>query len=180
VSDHESREVVIRPAHPGDAESIAAIHEHAWETAYRPLLPPDVLDRFHAVPRADRWRDRLAGMPTAVHGLVAVSRDEPVAYAVGGPVRDEPDEIAEVYNLYVDPDAWRGGIGRDLQAALLAALDRDGYARAILWVLGTNEGAQSFYRATGWSHDGVGKESRVHGYPVRLERYSRSTSRASP
>ena len=63
-------------------------------------------------------------------------------------------QIGEVYALYVTPAWWSTGAGRSLMGAALAALEADGYQRAVLWVLAANNRARRFYERAGFTTDG--------------------------
>jgi GNAT superfamily N-acetyltransferase len=68
-----------------------------------------------------------------------------------GPPRDDdvPLPAAEIYAIYVDPDAWRRGAGR---ALMPTAVDHwlAGRHDAVLWVLEANSPGRAFYEALGW------------------------------
>lgn len=63
-------------------------------------------------------------------------------------------QIGEVYALYVTPAWWSTGTGRSLMERALAALEADGYQRAVLWVLAANNRARRFYERAGFTTDG--------------------------
>ena len=69
-------------------------------------------------------------------------------------------------SLYLRPEVWGQGLGRELMAAALSHLDRRGLRRRrSLWVLATNDRARRFYEAGGWEHDGVERTERIGGAP---------------
>ncbi|HEX7405799.1 MAG TPA: hypothetical protein VF307_07745, partial [Candidatus Nanopelagicaceae bacterium] len=45
--------IIIRPAELSDSEGIAQVHTYSWQSAYRELLPDQLLDGL-------RWQDRKA------------------------------------------------------------------------------------------------------------------------
>lgn len=63
-------------------------------------------------------------------------------------------QVGEVYALYVTPAWWSTGAGRSLMGEALAALEADGYQRAVLWVLAANNRARRFYERAGFTTDG--------------------------
>jgi len=77
-----------------------------------------------------------------------------------GPAEDESlaPETGEIYGIYLLPEAIGTGVGRDLFALATERLRAAGFARAILWVLETNERARRFYEAAGWRWDGARSE----------------------
>ena len=172
--------------------AIAVVHVRSWQAAYRGLMPQDYLDgldpaRHHppatgAVRRFRRaqWDRVLAegGWPRA--GVLVAEIDEQVAgFAALGPTRDEgedPAQIAEIAAIYLAPEAWGAGAGRQLMTASLDALTRAGYQQVTLWVLDSNERARRFYAAGGWQADGAVKVDARLGFPLSELRYRRPLS----
>ncbi|GAA0984104.1 Ribosomal-protein-alanine acetyltransferase [Nocardioides aquaticus] len=172
-------EPVVRRAAPDDAAAIARVHVRGWQVGYRGLLPDAVLDDLSVAERSVSWRERLAH-PVAggATTCVAVDGDRVLGFCSVGPSRD-PDAApgtAELWALYVDPDRWRHGAGRALDAAAAAQLTRDGVRSATLWVLSSNTRARAFYEHQGWRVDGATRVDRREG-PVPLDlaetRYAR-------
>jgi N-acetylglutamate synthase-like GNAT family acetyltransferase len=72
--------------------------------------------------------------------LVAEHGGQLVSFAHMCPARDSSDDtVAEITTIYVAPDSWRTGVGRCLTAAALDQILAAGFAKAVLWVLSTNE-----------------------------------------
>ncbi|GMA32855.1 GNAT family N-acetyltransferase [Litorihabitans aurantiacus] len=162
----------VRRARPDDATTLGAIHVRSWQRGYDGLLPADVLADLDPVARGQWWAQLLQaqdGTPDDTPGPVThvAERGGAVVGFVGtGPVRGsdhgESASTAELF-LYVDPEAWRGGVGRELMATATARLTRAGYTDAMLWVLEGNARAIGFYEATGWEHDGVRRVEVIPG-----------------
>lgn len=164
----------IRPATPEDAEPIADAHVRSWQSAYRGLLPQQVIDRNDLTSRTADWR-RILAAPGDV--IVAETADHKLlGFAAAGPSRDADSDPAtgEVQAIYLAPEAWGQGTGRQLMAAAVARLASNGFTRAILWVLDTNARARRFYEAAGWTPDGAVKNDDRHGVPISEVRYARS------
>jgi ribosomal protein S18 acetylase RimI-like enzyme len=150
--------VTIRWAVPGDARALAEIHVLAWQTGYRGLLPDSFLDSLSAAERLPRWHERLASQDERV--LVAELNGEAAGWLVSGPQRDEDldaQRVAEIYAIYVHPDAWRHGCGAALLARAKAELCNQGFAETSLWTLRSNQRAIRFYEAQGFWADGASK-----------------------
>lgn len=158
--------VVVRPAALGDAEHIAEVRVAAWQTAYRGLIPDDVLDRMDAVAEGQRRRELWGrSRDPRVVELVAELDGTVVAAAVVGPERPVDDERpravetaperGQLYAINAAPEAWRRGVGSALLAAAEDALRAGGFTSAVLWVLEGNERAARFYDRWGWVEDGV-------------------------
>jgi ribosomal protein S18 acetylase RimI-like enzyme len=61
--------------------------------------------------------------------------------------------IFVLYDLFVDPDARRAGVGRALMRAAQAFAREAGAARIDLSTARTNERAQALYESLGWRRD---------------------------
>jgi ribosomal protein S18 acetylase RimI-like enzyme len=79
--------------------------------------------------------------------------------------------VGEVTTIYVLPQAFGQGIGRELMRAALTTMTEAGYVEATLWVLADNERAIAFYGAGGWQPDGSRKQDTIAGVPVTEIRY---------
>ena len=97
---------------------------------------------------------------------------EIVGFVGVGPSRD-PDAEGELYTIYVHPDRWQGGIGRELIRAGEARLRELGYGRVVLWVLEGNLRAQRFYELAGWVADGERRTIEFVGQSIPEVRYAK-------
>jgi GNAT superfamily N-acetyltransferase len=168
----------VRAATVDDALAIETIRIHGWRAAYRHVLPPQELD---AMPIDEtRWRHRLDEPPPGWTTVVAERDGRVVGFACVGPSRDERG-VGELYAIYVEPDDWSTGAGRELIVEAEEAL-RDGFEEATLWVLEDNPRARRFYELAGWALDGARKAEERWGVlapEVRYrKRFSSSRSRS--
>lgn len=168
--------VEVRRAVPEDAAAIAAVHVRTWQVAYRGLIPDQVLDGLSVLQRETTWREAL----TAEEGpavYVAVEDGAVVGFcavAAPAPELDADEAAAELGAIYVDPDAWRRGVGTALMDRSLRDLRAGGWRWVSLWVLAGNRPARDFYARFGFEPDGAemthedsgAKEVRLRG-PVR-------------
>ena len=141
----------IQDAHPGDAQEIATVHVRAWQTAYAALLDPHWLASLSVTQRERQWREALEqGRPRV---LLARRGEEAAGWIAFGASRDKdaPARTGEVWAFYVDPGAWRRGVGRALWHAGREQLIGSGMTSATLWVIGDNAPAQRFYERMGFS-----------------------------
>lgn len=173
--------ITVRAAAERDARPIAEIHVGSWQVGYRGLIPDEILDRLSAENRETWWRRWLDSPPSPAFRVLVAELDGGVrGFASLGETRDE-DAAAptgEIYAVYVDPDAWRRGIGAALMERAEAELRALGFADATLWVLDTNDRARRFYERCGWRADGAVKRDRVgaerdgdEGVEIREVRY---------
>ncbi|SCG48257.1 Acetyltransferase (GNAT) family protein [Micromonospora echinaurantiaca] len=130
---------VIRPAEPGDADTL---HRFIVELAEAEDFPGEVRAEPADVARA------LFGPRPVAEAVVATVDDEPVGFALFYPtystVLGRPGIHLE--DLYVRPEQRGGGVGRALLAHLAALAVARGCARLEWWVLRTNDPALRFYR----------------------------------
>lgn len=163
----------IRRAVPSDAEGIAIVQVAAWQSAYRGLLPDDVLDRLSLDESKRRWQERIA-QPWG-HVFVAGQADRIVGFAACGYTDDEDvdrESAGEIYVMYVHPEHWRRGHGTALLQEALDRLRSDGFQEAILWVLRGNEPAIAFYERAGFRADGASAlKCRTDGSLMPVVRY---------
>jgi GNAT superfamily N-acetyltransferase len=82
-----------------------------------------------------------------------------------------PLPAAEVYALYVLPEAWRGGVGRSLLTTAVEYLRTRGAALLTLWVLEDNGPGRAFYEVMGWEPDGARQPLEMAGFSVTEVRY---------
>jgi GNAT superfamily N-acetyltransferase len=164
----------VRSAAPDDALAIETIRVRGWRAAYRHVLPTDELD---AMPIDEtRWRQRLEEPPSGWATFVAERDGRVVGFASVGPSRDETG-LGELYAIYVEPEAWSTGAGREL---ILVAEDELAvhYDEAALWVLEDNPRARRFYELAGWSLDGARKAEERWGVLAPEVRYRKRLSTA--
>jgi ribosomal protein S18 acetylase RimI-like enzyme len=105
---------------------------------------------------------------------VAEIDDEFAGYCyVAAPTKDPAlgEDVAELAAMYIDPEHWREGVGRELMETALSRLAELPYTEAILWTFAQNERAVAFYERYGWAKDGA---ERIHvrtGEPaIRMRR----------
>ncbi len=153
---------MIRPGTPADAEAVARVHVGTWQTAYAHVFPPERLAELSVERRARQWREwppLVAEMDGVIVGFVSV-----------GASRDD-DAAGELFAIYVDPEHWGTGVGRELIAAGEERLRELGHGEAILWVLDDNPLARRFYERAGWHHDGTTRPIEIFGIEVPEVRY---------
>jgi ribosomal protein S18 acetylase RimI-like enzyme len=96
-----------------DAETIATIHVCTWQTAYEGIVSAQYLASLSVQERASLWRRVISEQQSTL--LLAVAQHAAVGFICFGPSRDKDgDEKAEVYAIYVLPQFWHQGVGREL------------------------------------------------------------------
>jgi ribosomal protein S18 acetylase RimI-like enzyme len=163
---------MIRRATLKDAAAIAAIHVRAWQMAYARIIPSDYLADMSELDKTLFWEQQLAVNRGST--LVAVNDGEVVGWASGGVSRDaDARGESEIYAIYVAPEFWALGFGRQLMNRIERAISP--CPGITLWVLRQNERAIGFYRRIGYEFDGAEKTVRLGGadlQEVRLRKPS--------
>lgn len=165
--------VSIRPGRPDEAEAIARTHVAVWQTAYRGLLPDEMLDGLRYEDRVPGWQRVLNDPANLV--LVAEFAGDVVGFLASARCfDDESGQTGELDAIYI-LDAFAGqGIGAQFVAHSDQWMREQGYTRAVLWVLPTNDRARRFYESHGWRDDEAEKTLHTHGGSVPARRYAKS------
>lgn len=141
----------IRHAAIDDALEIATVHVAAWQTAYRGIIPDDILDSLDLENRRQAWERIITDLQTNTKILlVAVLGGAIAGFASGGPPAVPVEDFdGELYALYVSPDSQRRGIGRRLVTAFAVEMKNNGTTSLVLWSLAENTQARGFYEHLG-------------------------------
>lgn len=142
---------------------MALVHVKSWQSAYRGLIPDEVLDELSVDERTAMW-ERASARGEVWVGL---DGDEVVGFICTGPSR-EPDATSQLYAIYLLPSAWGTGLALPLAEAGLAGL-----TDVVLWVLEDNRRARSFYERLGFTMDGKTREETFGSVVVKELRYRR-------
>ena len=160
---------MIRPAVALDAAALADVHISSWQVAYKGIFEDSFLFSFDPHARAEWWRATIE-QGSVVH--VAEDR-QVVGFCFSGPALSD-DGWGEVYAIYVHPDWWGVGHGRDLLRAGEESLRSAGFDRALLWVLERNERGRRFYERQGWVPSKPFRVEEIGGTQVTELRYETS------
>lgn len=139
--------IEIRKARPGDANAIAAVHDAAWRSAYRGLIPGVELEKM-VERRGPRWWDAAIRRGSRLSVLLV---GETIAGYVnyGGNRTKSLPYGAEIYEIYLDPEHQGLGFGQRLFAAARRDLALARIEGLVVWALAENDGAIGFYKAMG-------------------------------
>jgi GNAT superfamily N-acetyltransferase len=147
----------IRPITEADIDAVAVIHVRTWQQAYAGIVPAEHLDAMD--PAVSAQRRRAWEIRPDQHNLVADEDGRIVGFVSFGPYRRDDDSydesMGELYAIYVSPDHWGKGIGRELLNAAKAGLAEAGFPGMRLWVLEENHGARRFYERMDLEPDGT-------------------------
>jgi GNAT superfamily N-acetyltransferase len=161
---------MIRRARPDDAGGLARAHVSSWQAAYRGMIDQAFLDSLDVVARSAWWERALAREANLVHvgevdGVIE-------GFCLVGASSEEG--WGEVYAIYVTPEHWGVGMGRDLLGAGESTLAGAGFERAMLWVLDRNVRGRRFYERQGWSLGAPFRIESIGGADVTEVRYEKA------
>jgi GNAT superfamily N-acetyltransferase len=126
--------VIIQRAGFDDAARIARIHARSWFAGFAPIFGQELAGKAAAIRcSVEIWQSRLmrnANLLVSEHGFVQYVD-------------------AEIQRLYVEPEAWGGGLAGTLVAHALDEMAE----RPIVWSAQTEQ-AQRFYAKCGFSPTG--------------------------
>jgi GNAT superfamily N-acetyltransferase len=162
-----------RPATTDDVPAVADVQVSSWRGVYRGLIPQELIDRLTVERRIAQWNAFLARGSADETLMVAEHDGDVVGMASLGPCRDDDatDGLGEVRAIYVTPDHWGHGHGRELMEDAVSWLATAGFTEATLWVLDTNARARRFYEAAGWATDTAERVEEIDGTPLAEVRY---------
>lgn len=147
--------LTIRKAVVTDAADVATIHMRSWEEAYPGIIPAEAIREKNAE-RPALWQKLLS---EEHHIYVAFAGEMPVGLMGIHPCGDDDlSGIGEVGAIYLHPDYWDKGYGREMMAFALDTLQGQGFSAAVLWVLEENHRARRFYEKADFVLDGAQKE----------------------
>jgi GNAT superfamily N-acetyltransferase len=166
--------IIVRPATNEHAKAIANVHVRTWQGAYEHVFPLEGLASLSIEDREQAWGQAIASPSPRSHIFVAEGEVGVSGFASFGPTRDsddDPEQVGELYAIYVLPEAWGKGVGRTLMAKLLEHLRADGFRESTLWVLADNPRTRHFYEVAGWKVDGSARQAVHLAVEVEEVRY---------
>jgi ribosomal protein S18 acetylase RimI-like enzyme len=150
--------VEIRPAEHADVDGIRSVAERAWYAAHEPIVGEAVVASFlEAYYDVESFRDRVDADDVILE--VAVD-DGVVGYVLAIPA-EEDDGTVHLAHIYVAPDRWGEGVGRELLARVAAHARDLGVERVELAVMAGNDRAVAFYEAAGYRRTGSFYDDRA-------------------
>jgi ribosomal protein S18 acetylase RimI-like enzyme len=170
---------MLRLARIEDAETIATIHVRGWQVAYEGIVPAQYLASLSAQERANLWRRVISEQHSTV--LLAITPHGEVGFISFGPSRDKDGkQKAEIYAIYVLPEFWKQGIGRELLDEAERKVEDNNFIAVTLWVLEKNALARRFYEGRGFRLDAARKEETIGGLLLTELRYEKRMFNLKP
>ena len=148
-----SADVIVRPARPDDIEALGRLGTYLVEEHYG-FDPQRFIEPHPDTPR--RYGEFLEAQSAGPDRFVLIAEQDGavVGYVFGG--MEGADYMVlrgpagAIYDLVVDPDRRRQGIGKMLLDAALAALAERGAPRAVLGTAEKNSNAQRLFERSGF------------------------------
>ncbi len=137
----------VRRAKTDDSVTLAAIHDEAWRTAYRGIIPGCELEKLISR-RGPQWWHSAVRKGSRISLLVFGEQIAGYANYGRNRARSLPYD-GEVYELYLRPEFQGLGFGRRLFSSARRDLAQAGMKNVVVWALSDNDRAIEFYRALG-------------------------------
>ena len=150
-------EIIIRKAIIEDAYERAVCHVSSWRSAYKGIVPDEVLDNLSVEELSEKFKSRLENKDILFY--FAIYDSKIIGHFNFCKSRDEDKPNAgEIWGFYLTEKFWGKGCGRQMMDYTIDVLKNMGYNEVILWVLEENNRARRFYEKCGYVFDGTKKE----------------------
>jgi GNAT superfamily N-acetyltransferase len=146
---------MIRKANISDVVAIGNVLNESREKAYRGVLSDDVVDWMRHQMDTPAWEHYIRSPKTKHHEVIVYEHDgQIISYADYGCAESKNGRATgEIFSIFVLPDYWKRGVGREMMEYSEVQLLKYKYLVAELWVLEVNLPAQKMYSRLGWKHD---------------------------
>lgn len=147
---------ILKSATPDDATTIATLHVAGWHGAYGGIVDAEHLANFSVPTWTEKWQKILQDDTCRIL-LAHDNKGHPAGFCHYGRLLTpppgqsniRPQYTAEIFALYLTPDFYRQGLGRQLIRHAAQDLIAQRHQGLALWVLAQNTRACSFYSAMG-------------------------------
>ncbi len=155
----------VRRARVTDREGIQRVARRSWHAAHDHIVGPEAVEEFLAEHYGDERLRRLIGSSRGTWIVAEAGGDDIVGFAATVPWRDREDTWA-LASIYVLPDHWGEGIGRQLLDRVESVVRSAGGERLRLVVMADNDVGIGFYESTGFERvdDHYDGDLEVEGY----------------
>lgn len=154
--------ISIRNATLEDAKAISSIGVASWQIAYRGIIPDEYLDSL-SVERREKYTAKSLGTSTNRY-IIAEADGQAVGMACFYPsYSEEAKDEWELEAIYLLPNYWGMGIGRELIQYALRYMKEHKARVCKLWVLLDNHRARKFYEHMRLTYSGVEKVIKIGG-----------------
>jgi ribosomal protein S18 acetylase RimI-like enzyme len=154
----------VRSARDSDVPAVGEVQAQVWRSAYRDVLPGELVEQFQGPAFARAWRTSLQRPPSARHRLlVACAGAQVVGFVAVAPSTDQDadEDTGEIIALGVHPEARRQGHGSRLVNAGADTLRELGVEQLVVWALARDEDTRAFLQEAGLGPDGAFRDRVV-------------------
>lgn len=150
----------VRRANESDSYYIANINATSWQKAYRDIISDQILDSISIDAWESSWKSQIQNNAIV---FVICKENNVVGFSqiCKNTLLNIESTQGEINAIYLHPDVWREGLGRDLCLVSLVELKNLGFKEAILWVLSENTRARKFYESIGFKESGATRISNI-------------------
>ena len=148
--------VRIRKGLSTDLQKVSEIHIRAWKSAYKGILPDEMLDQLNMGRRIQGWQMILEKEQGQL--FVLEVGEELVGFTHIEAARDkglDVKNVGEMTSIYLEPESVGRGFGKALLEYSLDKLRQSHFTQMSLWVLKDNKLAKDFYERNGFVFDGT-------------------------
>lgn len=161
----------IREAVLDDCKAIAQINVDTWRSAYRGLVPEEILNNLSIKEREGLILQFLKSEQKETFILVAEGTPgEIIGYTMGGPERFSNVEYkGEIYAIYISEEHQRKGVGKLLIKAAARRLQSLHINSMMVWVLAESP-YRKFYQSIGGKELET-KDEEMMGFKANITAY---------
>ena len=147
--------MIVRPFEKKDIEPCAILHKASRRESEKGVIYDSDLDRYDLDHFQSNWQEWSTYQTSQI--LVAEDNGKIIGFIICGPVRTRPSFDkgvvprygGEIYALYVSPDQFRHGVGRQLFLNAIRVLSDKNLTSVLLWAFKKNKRACAFYESMG-------------------------------
>ena len=155
--------ITIRKAQVEDIPQIRAVGSASWRATYTGIFPDEFIENV-----LEQWCSDTSfqgSIPNAALCNLVAERDGQIVGTLMGTVNPREEGQVHLYRLYIHPDHFGQGIGKQLWQAYLQHL-APGVKRVDLDVEPQNARAIQFYTRLGFQETGI-NETEAFGYTMK-------------
>lgn len=160
----------IRRAEHSDIPGIRAVATDAWHEAHAPIIGTEAVEEFLQRYYNDESFTRRIDSDEILLDVATDADGDVVGYVLASP-SDDADAAFDLGQIYVAPDRWGKGIGRQLLGHVERSVADRGGERIVLGVMAENDRALGFYADAGFERIDEVYDDRIDttSYVLRKE-----------
>ena len=152
--------MTVRKALVSDAEVYGRVVVTAWRAAYKGIVPDEYLAAMDPANRAKRLVQTLNEtevLPESPSYVAEINGEIIGILHFDKYSEDTSGDTGEVGAIYLLPEFWGKGYGRQMMDFAIEDFRRRGYKAAVVWVFEENAQARTFYEKAGFRLTGQTK-----------------------